>query len=120
VHIHYRALLALEDIVSHVPNFLIDHEGVCKGCTLGNNVKKPFPSSQHRSKEILDLVDSHVCGVILMKSLGGTLYYVSFTHELYHKMWTYVMSEKTIFSKCSKNSKLKWRTRKGRESRSLD
>lgn len=55
-----------------------DHEEVCKGCALGKRVKKPFISSDTRSKEILDLIHSYVCGPITEKSLGGHQYYVTF------------------------------------------
>lgn len=55
-HVHYRALPKLNQMVSGVPQFLIGHEGVCKGCALGKNIKKPFPSSDNISKEALDLI----------------------------------------------------------------
>ena len=32
------------------------HDGMCKGCALGKNVKKPYSSSSRRSKRILDLI----------------------------------------------------------------
>ena len=54
-----------------------DHGGVCKGCALGKNTKRPFGSSASRSKEILDLIHFDVCGLMTPKSLGGHLYYVT-------------------------------------------
>lgn len=72
----------------------MDHEGVCKGCALGKNVKKSFPSSESRSKEILDLVHSDVCGPISMKSLGGSLYYITFIDDFLRKTWFYSMKTK--------------------------
>ena len=63
------------------------HEGVCRGCALGKNIKKPFPSSENRSKDILDLIQSNVCGPMPVKSLGGSLYYVTLIDDFSRKTW---------------------------------
>jgi len=42
-HLHYRALPAL-------PKLQVEHDGVCRGCALGKNVKGAFPGSDSRSK----------------------------------------------------------------------
>jgi hypothetical protein len=55
-HLHHRALPTLREIVIGLPEFSIEQHGVCRGCTLGKHVKDAFQSSEHRSKEILDLV----------------------------------------------------------------
>ena len=61
-HLHYEALPKLQNSVTGMPNILNDHDGVCRGCVLGKNVKGSFPSSSKRSKGILDLVHSDICG----------------------------------------------------------
>jgi hypothetical protein len=55
-HLHHRALSILREIVIGLPEFNVEQHGVCKGCMLGKHAKVAFPSSKHRSKEILDLV----------------------------------------------------------------
>ena len=55
-----------------------EHDDVCKGCVLGKFVKASFPRSDNRSKGVLDLVHSDVCGPMSMKSLRGYEYYVTF------------------------------------------
>jgi hypothetical protein len=55
-HLHHKAFPILREIVTGLPEFNIEKNGVCRGCMLGNHVKVYFPSSEHRSKEILDLV----------------------------------------------------------------
>jgi hypothetical protein len=55
-HLHHRVLPILREIVTGLPEFSIEQHGVCRGCTLGKHAKVAFPSSKHRSKEILDLV----------------------------------------------------------------
>jgi hypothetical protein len=76
------------------------HEGICKGCALGKNIKKPFPSSNNRSKEILDLIHSDVCGPMPVKSLGGSLYYVIFIYYYSRKTWLYLLkTNDEVFNK---------------------
>jgi hypothetical protein len=67
------------------------HEGICKGCALGKNIKKPFPSRNNRSKEILDLIQSNVWGPMPVKSLGGSLYYIIFIDDYSRKTWLYLL-----------------------------
>lgn len=54
-----------------------EHEGTCKECALGKNVKKPFARSDTRSKEVLYIIHLDVCGPMEVKSLGGNQYYVT-------------------------------------------
>jgi hypothetical protein len=75
-------------------------EGICKGCALGKNIKKPFPSSNNRSKETLDLIHSDVCGPMPVRSLGGSLYFVTFIDDYSGKTWLYLLKSKDeVFSK---------------------
>jgi transposase InsO family protein len=72
----------------------------CRGCTLGKNTKGPYPSSDSRSKGILDLVHSDVCGPMTVSSLGGFLYYVTFIDDFSRKTWIYFMKTKDeVFSR---------------------
>jgi transposase InsO family protein len=76
------------------------HEGVCRGYALGKNIKKPIPSSENRSKGILDLIHSDVCGPMPVKSLGGSLYYITFIDDFSRKTWLYLLKTKNeVFSK---------------------
>jgi transposase InsO family protein len=81
-------------MVVGIPELQLLHEGVSRGCALGKNIKKPFPSSENRSKEILDLIHSDVCGPMLVKSLGGSLYYVTFIDDFSRKTWMYLIKTK--------------------------
>jgi hypothetical protein len=64
------------------------------------DIKKPFPSSNNRSKEILDLIHSDVCGPMPVISLGGSLYYVIFIDDYSRKTWLYLLKSKDeVFSK---------------------
>ena len=80
-HIHYRALTVLGKMVTFLLEIQVHHNGVCRGCSLGNNVNWPFLSSDSRSKGILDLIHSNVCGPMTVASLNRYLYYVLFIDD---------------------------------------
>jgi transposase InsO family protein len=81
-------------MVIGLPKIQIQHKGVCKGCALGKNVKVLFPSIGNRSKEILDLIHSNVCGPMTVASLNGYLYYVLFIDDHSRKTWIYFLKKK--------------------------
>jgi hypothetical protein len=93
-HIHYRALPALGKMVTCLPEIQVQHNGVCRGCALGKNVKGSFLSSDSRSKGILDLIHSDVCGPMTVASLNGYLYYVLFIDDHSRKTWIYFLKTK--------------------------
>jgi hypothetical protein len=83
-----------------LPEFNIEQDGVCKGCMLGKHAKVAFPSSEHRSKEILDLVHSDVCGSMSVESILRSMYYVSFIDDFSRKTWIYFLKTKDeVFSR---------------------
>jgi hypothetical protein len=99
-HINYQALPFLKKMVEGIPELQSTHEGICKGCALRKNVKKPFSSSNSRSEEILDLINSNVCGPMPVKSLEGSLYYVIFIDDYSRKTWLYLLkTNDKVFSK---------------------
>jgi transposase InsO family protein len=93
-HLHYGALPKLQNSVTGMPDFLNDHDGVCRGCVLGKNVKGSFPSSGRRSKGILDLVHSDICGPMSTQSLFGYLYYVLFIDDFSWKTRIFFLKTK--------------------------
>ena len=83
-----------------MPTFQFDQDGICKGCVLGKNIKKSFPTSNSRSKGILDLIHSDVCGPMSSPSLNGCLYYVISIDDFSRKTWIYFLKAKNeTFSK---------------------
>jgi transposase InsO family protein len=57
-------------------------------------VKGSFSSSDNRSKEILDLIHSDVCGPMTIASMNGYLYYVLFIDDHSWKTWIYFLKNK--------------------------
>jgi hypothetical protein len=99
-HLHHRALPILREIVTALPKFNIKKHGVCRDCTLGKHAKVVLPSSEHRSKRILDLLHSIVCGTISLASITGSMYYVSFIDEFSLKTWiNFLKTKDWVFSR---------------------
>ena len=59
-HVHHGAQKHLRQAVIGVPQIHEENHNHCKCCALGKNNRKPFPQSEHKSKEPLDLVHSNV------------------------------------------------------------
>ena len=78
----------------------IDHEGICKGCAKGKNIKNPFPKSETKTKGMLELIHSDVCGPMPSTSLSGYEYYVTFIDDYSRKTWIYFLKAKDeVFGK---------------------
>jgi hypothetical protein len=78
-HLHYGALMLLKDIVQGLSDFKIQKLGVCKECAFNKHTNTTFLRKEHRSREILDLIHSNICGPMSLASLTNNIYYVSFT-----------------------------------------
>ena len=61
-HIHFKALPIVNKMVKGLPEIQALHDGLCKSCAQGKNVKKHFPSNESKAKGVLDLIHSDVCG----------------------------------------------------------
>ena len=61
-HINYKALPYVSKVVTGLPYLKMDHEGTCKGCARGNNIKNSFLESERKTKGTLELIHSDVCG----------------------------------------------------------
>jgi transposase InsO family protein len=68
---------------------------IFKGCMLGKNIKKSFPSSNNRAQGILDLVHSDLCGPMSSPSLSGSLYYFIFIDDYSIICWIYFLKAKS-------------------------
>ena len=75
-HINYKELPYVSKVVIGLPDLYIDHEGTCKGCAIGKNIKNPFLKSITKTKGMLELIHSDVCGPMPSISLSGYEYYV--------------------------------------------
>ena len=99
-HINHQALPYVRKIVTCLPNLKIDHEGTCKGCAKGKNIKNPFPKSETKTKGTLELIHSYVCGPMPSTSLTGYGYYVTFIDYYSRKTWIeFLKTKNEVFEK---------------------
>jgi hypothetical protein len=84
-HLNYKSLPVLSKMVTGLPEFQIGHDGVCKGCALGKNVKGRFTSNDSISKCILGIIHSDVCGHMTVPSIGNFEYCVLFMDDYSRK-----------------------------------
>jgi hypothetical protein len=94
-HLHYKALPDLQNMVCGMPSISLRKNEICKGCMLGKNIKKSFPSSDNRARGILDMFHLDVCGPMSSPSLSGCLYYVIFIDDYSRKCWIYFLKARS-------------------------
>ena len=94
-HLHHGALRHLRQAVIGVPQVQEEKHNHCKGCALGKNIRKPFPQSEHKSKEPLDLVHSDVCGPMSVHLFSDYSYCVTFIDDYSRKTWIYFLKAKS-------------------------
>jgi transposase InsO family protein len=85
-----------------LPEFKVDHEGVCNGCAQGKNIKNPFPKRDIKAEGVLELIQlDHSCmWPNAINSISGYVYYVSFIDDYSRKTWIYFLKSKDeVFSK---------------------
>ena len=70
-HLHHGPLKHLRQEVIGAPQVQEENHNHRKGCALGKNIRKPFPQSEHKYKDPLDLVHSDVCGPMSVHSFSG-------------------------------------------------
>jgi transposase InsO family protein len=94
-NLHYKALPDIQNMVCGMPSISLSKNEICKGCMLGKNIKKAFPSSDIRAHSILYLVHSYVCGPMSSSSLNGCFYYVIFIDDYSIKCLIYFLKAKS-------------------------
>ena len=94
-NINYKALPYVSKVVTGLPDLKIEHEGTCKGCAQGKNIKNPFPKSDKKSKGTLELIHSVVCSPMPSISLSGYEYYITFIDVYSRKTWIHFLKNKS-------------------------
>ena len=104
-HVHYRALPIAIKVVLGLPEIQTKHEGICKGCAQGKNVKKTFPNNESKAKGILDIIHSDVFIPMSSNSLRRYVYYVSFIDDFPVRLGFISRKVKMSYLASSRNSK---------------
>ena len=99
-HINYKALPHVNKVVTGLPDLKINHEGICKGCAKGKNIKNPFLKSETKTKGTLELIHLDICGPMSSTSLSSFEYYITFIDDYSRKTWIYFLKAKNeVFEK---------------------
>jgi hypothetical protein len=99
-HIHFGALEHLRQAVTGLPKFTTERHDPCKGCAIGNYARRLFSPSEHRSKGVLDLIHSDVCGLMSVESVSDFKYFVLFIDDYSRRTWIYFLKAKDeVFDK---------------------
>ena len=96
-HLNFKDIrdLKRKNMVSGLPEIDIPSE-VCEECVQAKQHKNSFSKDAgSRSKGILDVVYSDVCGPIQVVSMGGNKYFVTFIDDFSRKLWTYLIKKKS-------------------------
>lgn len=72
-HLHYKALPRVRKMVTGMLEFNMNHEGVCQGCATGKHTKGPFPSSESKTTDILQLFHSDLVWYVACNIVGRIL-----------------------------------------------
>jgi hypothetical protein len=81
-HLHYGVPPILKNLVQGLSDFMIEKEGVCKGCALGKHINSNFLSSMHnRERGSLHLIHSDVCGPMYSAFLTVNCHYITFIDD---------------------------------------
>ena len=96
-HLGVRNLkkLASSRMVEGFQGTLTGELGLCEPCAYGKQHRTPFPVSQTRSSELLELVHTDVCGRMEVKSLTGNEYFVTFIDDKSRYIWVYFLKQKS-------------------------
>lgn len=67
----------------------------CVTCCEGKQSRKPFLSSERKTKNLLELIHTDVCGPLTPQSIGGAKYFITFVDDYSRKVFVYVMKKKS-------------------------
>ncbi|KAJ0445113.1 putative RNA-directed DNA polymerase [Helianthus annuus] len=101
-HVGYDRLEVMmkKELVRGLPSLEIKKEVVCAGCQYGKAHQLPYELSEHKTKELLEIIHSDVLGPIKQASNTGKRYMVSFIDDYTRYVWLDFMQEKSeVFSK---------------------
>jgi len=95
-HLNFKSLhqLGSKCMVSGIPIIAVPRK-ICEVCVAGKQTRNSFqPQLSTRSKDVLEVVHSYVCGPFESLSLAGNRYFITFVDEFSRMIWLYVIKLK--------------------------
>jgi hypothetical protein len=80
-------------MVKGLPNFK-EKNPPCESFILGKHKRTSFPQSSTQAKQHLELFHTDLCGPIPTKSIGGSIYFLTFIDDFRKKIWIYFLRHK--------------------------
>jgi len=96
-HLNFRDLKSMQKygMVSGLPEIHVPTE-VCEECVQAKQHRNNFSKNAgSKTKNVLEVVYSDVCGPIQVESTGGNKYFVTFIDDFSRKLWTYLIKRKS-------------------------
>lgn len=96
-HVNFQSmvLMSKKQMVRGMPE-IVQSRGVCSGCILAKQVRKPFPNqSNFKSSRALELIHADLCGPISPKTAAGNCYFFLLVDDFTRNMWVYMLKEKS-------------------------
>ncbi|KAL8089642.1 hypothetical protein AgCh_039213 [Apium graveolens] len=112
-HVNFQAMevMSREEMVYGIPKFMQPLKR-CEGCLLSKQARKPFPHQANSiAKQALEIVHADICGPIQPATRGGNRYFILFVDNFSHKMWVYMLKEKSAAFEMFKKFKVLVETR---------
>ena len=75
----------------------LDYESLdaCEPCLMGKMTKTPFSRTMERATELLEIINTDVCGPMNIEARGGYRYFLTFTDDLSRYGYIYLMKHKS-------------------------
>jgi GAG-pre-integrase domain/Integrase core domain len=67
----------------------------CESCLSGKMIKAPFTKKSEKSKDLLGLMHSDVCGPMSISARDGSRYFITFTDDFTRYDYIYLMRHKS-------------------------
>ncbi|GAU15782.1 hypothetical protein TSUD_235980 [Trifolium subterraneum] len=96
-HLNFRDLnmMSNRSMVSGLPKIQVPNE-VCEDCVQSKQHRDSFNKEvKSRTKNVLEVIYSDVCGPMQVDSTGGNRYFVSFVDDHSRKLLTYLIKRKS-------------------------
>ena len=75
----------------------LDYESfdTCEPCLMGKMNKAPFSGTMARANDLLEIIDTDVCGLMSVEARGRYRYFSTFTDDLSRYGYIYLMKHKS-------------------------
>jgi len=88
---------------------------LCKFCIMSRRHRVAFSTSQHKIKNLLDLIHTDVWGSLPVASIGGARYYITFIDDFIRRVWVHFLKQKLKVFQKFKEWKTMVENQKGRK-----